>query len=137
MEPRLTEVVMKATNGQIIMRCFARHISFNELIRNIQMNFENRTGEKARNMYIPLPDPVEGSDRTLSSEDGYNIWIKYGQTRIIDVYLTENSAANLRPKNPETGKRLPGSEIYTFAFSKLLSIVPTCSSSTGVLRGID
>ena len=109
----LTEIALKEPDGQLIMRVFANHSSFDELLNTIDTNYEKRTGEKAVEWYIPMPDPVEGSDRELSSEEGYDTWIKYGQTRTIDAFLTKSSH---QPKIPETGKSC--SVIYAFSRTK-------------------
>ena len=84
----LTEIVMKERNGQVIMHCFAEHASLQELRDQIDSSYEKkRNGKRGEKWYIPLPDPVDGSGRSLDTNEGYQTWTKYGQTKKIDAYL--------------------------------------------------
>ena len=85
-----TEVSIKASNGKILFCCFAKHSSFDDLLRELNSHYKNGSG--AEKWYIPLSDPVDGTSRTLSNQAGYETWIRYGQTQRLDAYIFEAPA---------------------------------------------
>jgi hypothetical protein len=95
-----TKVSIKASSGKILFCCFAKHSSFDELLRELNSHYKNGSG--AEKWYIPLSDPVDGTSRTLSNQAGYEIWIRYGRTQRLDAYISEVAVRtddNIRTKS--------------------------------------
>ncbi len=84
-----TEVRIKASTGKNLSCCFAKHSSFEDLIR--VLNSHLKKGSGAGEWYIPVPDPIDGTSRNLSNQTGYDTWIKYGQIQRLDAYRVQDT----------------------------------------------